>query len=481
MKIKSFASLVPSVVIASVIVWITGCISVGPDYENPEIETPDTWNQIVMGDFESETPDLQSWWKVFGDETLNALIDKVALSNVDLKTAAARIEQARALRGVAAGGYYPTIEGIGTASKIKTSEDLTPAGADRDGELYQAGLSMGWELDLWGRVRRLVESADASLQATEESYRDLMVLLLSETAANYIKVRTIQARIAFAESNLTAQSKTLGLTKNRYDAGLVPSLDVAQAELNYSRTAATIPLLHQSLVAAMNRLSVLVGEMPGALRDVLGDGSGIPAASAKLNIGLPADLLRQRPDLRQAERELAAQNARIGVAKADFYPTLTLPGTLVLEGNGSGSASTAYSFGPQLRWNLFAGGRIRNAVRAEEAATKAALHIYEQSLLLALEETEDAMAAFAYEQDRVQSLGKAASAAQESVARVNELYISGLTDFQNVLAMERDLLQQQDQLAESQGLISLYLVQLYKALGGGWEATAAGELNEEKR
>jgi NodT family efflux transporter outer membrane factor (OMF) lipoprotein len=451
---------------------ISGCISVGPDYEPPETEVPDAWHQAVVTDLESEEPRLQTWWTVFNDDTLNGFIDRVATNNLDLKVAAARIEEAAALRGVSASQFYPSIFADGSASVIQTTEAQTPPGEDREGEFYSAGLSMAWELDLWGRIRRSVESADASLQANVENYRDLLVILYSEVAATYIDVRTLQHRIEIAEDNLTAQSETMELTMTRYDSGLAPYLDVSQAELNRSRTASFIPSLRQSLTEAINRLSVLLGEMPYALEQELSEPKAIPSASVEVMAGLPSDLLRQRPDIRRAERQLAAQHALIGAAKADFYPTLTLPGALVLE-SSSGSdffdgANTAYSFGPQLRWNIFSGGRIRNTVRAEEAATKAALHAYEQTILLALEEVEDAMAAYANETDRIESLESAAAAAEKSVELVTELYQSGLTDFQNVLNMEQARLEQQDALAQSHGLISTFMVDVYRSLGGGW-------------
>ena len=454
------------------VLYLSGCISVGPDYEPPEVRVPDAWHQAVVADLESGAPQLQSWWTVFHDDTLNHLIERVATNNLDLKVASARIEQAAALRGVSASQYYPSIFADASASAVQTTEARTPPGSEREGELYSAGLSMAWELDLWGRIRRSVESADASLQANVENYRDLMVVLYSRVASTYIEVRTLQSRITIAEDNLMAQGDTMQLTKNRYDSGLAPFLDVSQAELNRSRTASLIPTLQQQLTEAINRLSVLAGEMPYSLEQELSEPQPIPSASVEVMAGLPSDLLRQRPDIRRAERELAAQHALIGAAKADFYPTLTLPGALVLE-SSSGSdlfdgGSTAYSFGPQLRWNLFNGGRIRNTVRAEEAATRAALHSYEQTVLLALGEVEDAMAAYANEQDRIESLGSAAAAAEKSVELVSELYQSGLTDFQNVLNMEQALLTQQDALAQSRGLVSTYLVAVYRSLGGGW-------------
>ena len=460
---------------------LNGCNSlpsVGPDYEKPEVETPDAWHEAVQDEFKSGEPDLQTWWTVFNDPMLDMLIERASTNNLTLKAAAARIEQAAALRGVSASQWWPEITAGGAASAVKTTSAQTAPGGGRHGELYDAGFSMAWELDLWGRVRRSVESADASLQASVENYRDILVVLYSDIAINYINVRTLQERIYFAINNRDAQNKTLELTQNRFDSGLVPALDVSQSQLNLSRTQSVIPPLKQDLVEAINRLSVLMGEMPYALYKELETKKPIPAAVGDLVIGVPADLLRQRPDIRRAERELASQNALIGATKAELYPTLTLPGTLAVQSTGGdlfSGANSYYSFGPQLRWNVFNGKRIRSQVNAEEAATKAALHTYEQALLLALEEVEDMMSAYANEKDRVGSLKVAAESAQKSVELVTELYTSGLTDFQNVLNMEQALLDQQDQLALSRGQISAYLVGVYKALGGGWDTSSAGE------
>ena len=472
MKIR----LVLPVLAGSGLLLMVGCTSVGPDYEKPEVETPDAWHEAVQEEFKSGEPDLQTWWTVFGDDTLNSLIERSAANNLNLKTAVARIEQAAALRGVSASQYWPELATGAAATAFRTASATTPPAAERSDAMYRAGLTMAWELDLWGRIRRSVESSEASLQASVENYRDILVLLYADIAVNYINVRTLQERIRFAENNLEAQKRTLELTNNRFNSGLVPALDVSQSKLNLSRTQSLIPPLRQQLIEAINRLSVLMGEMPYALQQELEKTQPIPSVSGELVVGVPADLLRQRPDIRRAERELAAQNALIGAKKAELFPTLSLPGTLAVEsvdGNLFSGGNTLYSFGPQIRWNIFSGGRIRNQINAEKAATKAALYTYEQTLLLALEEVEDSMSAFANEKDRIRSLEEAAASAEKSATLVTELYTSGLTDFQNVLSMEQAVLEQQDELATSRGRISTYLVGVYKALGGGWAAVPA--------
>jgi outer membrane protein, multidrug efflux system len=442
---------------------LSGCVAVGPDYVAPDVVAPDAWHEVVRGEIESGSPDLQRWWTVFNDPVLDQLIERASLHNLTLKEAVAQIERSRALRGVSKSGYLPQVDAFGSSTATGHSEGMHQVH-------HQAGVAMGWELDLWGRIGRSLEAADAQLLATIEDYHDVMVVLYGEVAANYITLRTLQERIALADTNLKAQTETQVLTRNRFEAGLAPALDVAQAELNRARTAATIPPLRQQWMVAVNRLSVLTGALPYALEKELAEAKPIPAAHQAVVVDLPAELLRKRPDIRRAERLLAAQTALIGAQKAALYPTLTLPGTLSLSAINSEDISSPlnYAFGPSLRWNLFSGGRIRNLVKAEEAATQAALHRYEQTVLLALEEVEASMSGYVSEKERIVSLASAAKSAQESVNLVSELYKSGLTDFQNVLNMERALLEQQDAFATSRGQVSLYLVQLYRAMGGGW-------------
>jgi len=456
-------------------VLVSGCMTVGPDYEAPETKVPDAWNQAVVENFTGDQPALQTWWEVFGDPTLNTLVQRVAEGNLDLKIAASRMVEARTRLASSRGEYYPEVDAVGAAQWTRASEETTPvlpSGLHRKDNLFQAGLNVGWELDLWGRIRRSVESADAAYQGSVENYRDTLVLLYAEVAATYADLRSLQARIRYAENNVDLQKKTLKLTKDRNSAGLVPDLDVRQAELNLATTSAAIPVLRTMLIESKYRLGTLSGQAPGALSDLLEGVSDIPVPPKDVSVGLPADLLRQRPDVRRAERELASQHARIGVAEGSLYPTFSLPGTFVLEAPSAGDVfsgdSLTYGFGPSLRWNLFAGGRIRNAIRIEEARTEQALLFYENTVLLALEDVETAMVAVAEEHKRLDAVNDAVQAAEASADLVDTLYRAGLTDFQNVLDMQRALSLQQDTLAASEGDLSKNYVRLYKALGGGW-------------
>jgi NodT family efflux transporter outer membrane factor (OMF) lipoprotein len=317
-----------------------------------------------------------------------------------------------------------------------------------------------------------VESSQASLEATVKDYRDTLVLLYAEVALNYVEVRTLQARLEYARANADSQRATLQLTRDRRNAGIAPDLDVAQAESNLARSEALIPALEIALTQTINRLSVLIGEPPYALHEELSRPSTIPGPPQDVAVGLPTALLRQRPDVRRAEREVAAANARIGVATADLYPRFSLSGNFALEGT-SGSdlgdmSSRAWSFGPAIRWNIFDGLRNIYRIRAAEAVTAQALARYEQTVLRALEEVENAMVAYKLEQKRSDALGRGVSATEQSVELVKKLYETGLTDFQNVLDSERSLFDVQDELADSEGRVTKNVIALYKALGGGW-------------
>jgi len=466
--------LAPWSILVSVTLLLGGC-AVGPDYSPPEIDAPVAWSQDLTNTSADGPGQLQAWWQIFEDPILEDLIVQAGSSNLNLRIAAARIEEAQALRTIARSGYAPQVEAGATAQYRRSSEATTPIlppDVGRETGFYSVGASAAWELDVWGRVKRSVESATAGLEASEEDYRDTLVILYGQVATTYIEARALQQRIRYAKQNADAQRETLQLTRNLNSAGLVGDLDVSQAQLNLSRTESMIPTFQAALTATVNLLAVLLGQSPGALQLLIESEQPIPSPPDVVAVGLPVDLLRQRPDLRRAERLLAAQTALIGVAQADLYPSLSLPGTLSFQafdpGNLNGS-SLAYAFGPTLRWNLFSGGRIRSQIKVEEIRTQQALLAYEQTILLALAEVENNMAAFAKERDRLTMVTDARDAARRSVELVKELYQNGLTHFQNVLDMERSLAVEEDNLAVSRGFLANDVVALYRALGGGWQ------------
>ncbi len=471
--------------------WIlfaaTGCMKVGPNYVPPETKFPSQWPAVPDPAFAVEEEMIRTWWTVFEDPLLTRLVDEAAEGNLDLKTAVARVREARARLDFAAGGYFPGVDADGSVIRQRTSENV----GLRAGEtltFYRAGVDAGWEIDLFGRISRSVEAAAADYEASEEDRGDVLVSLFGEIATNYLTVRTLQARLASTLGNIESQKEVLELTQSRFRYGLATGLDVAQAEDVLASSQAQVPPLRSELNQAMNNIALLVGKAPGSLREELMEKEDIPLPHTAVAVGLPADLLRQRPDVRRAERQLAAQTARIGVATADLYPAFSLLGTLGLESIDAGDFLTAgsrfYSLGPRLRWSIFDGGRIRSLIRVADAQTEQALHQYEQTILRAMSEVDNAMFAYVEEQKRLEALERSVEASRRTLSLAVELYREGLRDFQSVLDAQRSLFNQENQLAQSRGSVAINLVSLYRVLGGGWapgEGREAGEHREQAR
>jgi len=459
----------------------SGC-KVGPDYEKPaplpdEQALPDAWHTAATLGMGSGEADLQTWWTVFNDRKLEELLQRAQLENLNLQQAIARIAEARGFVGVARGERMPVADATGDVNVGQQSEATLPVvlpGATDTNALLSIGVDAAWEMDIFGKFARNIESAEAGFESSVEDYRDVLVSLLAEVALAYVDTRAFQERIELARANVDAQRDSLQLTRDRFDAGLTSALDVAQAESNLSDTESTIPRLEQNLEFALNRLAVLVAVPPGALHEELALDADVPSPPASIAVGIPADVLRQRPDIRGAERFLASQTAQIGVATADLYPRFSLRGFFTFNwGNiGDESTGTAWSVIPGFSWNLFDRGRIRARIRVEEARTQQAFLAYEQTVLIALEDVENAMIAYFKEQERRDRLTEAVDAAQRSVDLVRTQYLAGLTNFQNVLDSQRSLFRFQDQLAESEGLTIQNLIVLYRSLGGGWDVDA---------
>lgn len=467
----------PAAAIGSLLLLVAAGCTVGPDYEEPELELPDAWENAAAADVadSTETP-LVTWWSAFGDTLLDALIVQAQESSPDLAAAVGRIGEAAAYRRIAGGDRWPQVGLDGTFNRTEIAVNGPNGAAAAFGNPqnnWEFGLGASWEIDLFGRIRRQVEAADADLAASVEDYRDVLVTLYADVAFTYIRVRTIQERLTFARANAESQQETLGVTEARLDAGLVPALDVSRARSNLANTLAQIPTLETDLEAARNLLAILIGELPGSLDARLEWSSGeIPSPSTELAVTLPAELLRRRPDVRRSERQLASQTARIGVATADLYPSFSLSGNLVLQATEFGDLGQSDSFGwslvPGLNWPLFTGGKIRGQIEAEEYRTDQALAAYQGTVLSALADVENALVALRQEEIRLQSLQTAVEASQRSVNLVETQYLSGLTDFQAYLDAQRDLTNQQDDYARSRGAVVGNLIQLNRALGGGW-------------
>ena len=451
---------------------LQGC-KVGPDYVGPKANVPDVWHQRATEGLAAGESQVQTWWRVFEDATLDDLIQRAGANNLNLRQALTRIRQARALRGVARGEYFPDVDATGGAARAETSDDfLLIQSTQKNPEyFYDIGFDATWEIDVWGRIARSVEAADADLQASFEDFRDILVMVYAEVAINYFELRAVQDRIRFVEQNIATQTDTVKLTEDRLRAQIAPELDVRQAELNLSRSESILPRLRQKRAQTVHRIGVLLGEHPGALDEPLNVPGTIPSPPESIAVGLPIDLIRQRPDIRRAERELAAQTARIGVRTADLYPRFSLSGAFAFDGTSDvfDAGKRNWNLGGFFRWNLFDGGRVRNRVAFEKEASDKALARWQQTVLRALEEVENAIAAYREERVRRDALKRSVVAARQSAELVRTLYTTGLTDFQNLLSMERSLLVQEDALAESNGLVVQNLVALYRALGGGWQ------------
>jgi NodT family efflux transporter outer membrane factor (OMF) lipoprotein len=458
------------------VLMLAGC-AVGPDYTPVAPDAPPQWHSDLIGGLHAGPFDPQhlgTWWSSLEDATLNTLIDQALKGSLDLKNALARVREARALRGLSRAGYFPTLDAGASATKYRTSADT---GLGREGELYAAAFDAGWEIDLFGGVRRSVEAAQASLEATQENLRDVLVSLVAEVALNYVEVRTFQVRIAVAEKNVAIQEESYALTRSRYEAGMIGELAVQQSLYSLENTRALLPRLQTALAAAQNRLAVLLGRKPGGLDPAVSDPRAIPTPPAEVVVGIPAEALRQRPDIRRAERNLAAQTARIGVATADLYPRLRLGGTIGMESFESGDlfewANRFYRFGPSISWPIFNAGAVRRNIEVQSARQEQALIFYQAAVLNALAEVENALTAYAQEQMRLESLSAAAEAAQRAYQLADEQYRAGLVSFNNVLDAQRSLQVLQDDLAAGYGALTSHLVRLYKAMGGGWQTVAA--------
>lgn len=463
----------------AVALLLAGC-AVGPDYYRPKISAPAAWHNGMQGGLRPASPEaaqLAQWWNGFDDPQLSRLIQEAATCNLDLKLAEARLTEARARRGVAAAERFPTLSPRAGVSRSRTSDEIGPAGG-QVGEMYSAQFDASWELDIFGGKRRALEAAEANVEASREDLRDVQVSLLAEVALNYIEIRSDQARLAIAQKNLETQIESWRIARWRREAGLVTQLDEDQARLNLEQTRAQIPVLTTALDQAKNRLAVLLGKRPGEIAE-LDAPAPIPRIPAMVAVGIPTDTLRNRPDLRRAEQQLAAATAQVGVATAALYPNFSLSGTLGLQALSSGNLLTAsarmWSVAANGGWVLFDAGRIRQNIAVQNALQEQALIRYESAVLGALRDVENALVAHAEEQNRRAALDDAVQAAQSAASLATSQYAAGLIDFQIVIDTQRSLLNLQDQLAQSAAAVASNLTRLYKTLGGGWHNEVSGE------
>jgi NodT family efflux transporter outer membrane factor (OMF) lipoprotein len=459
---------------------IAGCTAVGPNYHAPQTAAPANWSEPERGGTTNSPVQIVEWWKTFNDPELDSLIERAVKANYNLRLAVARLHESRATVSGAEWDFGPTIgtSAGDTQEQLSKNAQLIPAGIPgvklKYAE-YDAHFDATWEMDLFGAKRRTLEEDTANAAASREDLRDVLVTMLGDVARNYMEVRGAQQRLVIASNNITSQAQSIELTRERFKAGLTSELDVRQAEALLATTEATVPTMQTSLKQAVHALGVLLGQPPGALLEELSRTEPIPATPPTVPVGLPSELLRHRPDVRRAERQLAAATADIGVQTAELFPKFSLAGTAGLESFSAGDWFTAgsryWSAGPTVTWRIFDFGRIHAQIKGANARQEQALDTYEQTVLTAFQDVEDALVAYANEQTRYRALNDSVVANRRALEIANELYTTGNGDFLSVLDSERSLFSAEDQLADSQRAVSENLVTLYKALGGGWETS----------
>ena len=450
--------------------------AVGPDYKTPASNAPQNFTYAVHPEFSTRGIEV-TWWKLFNDSELNVLVDQTVQHNYDLQTARANLREARALYMEAGLNLAPIVTSHANYNEQKRSVGAlnNKAFVPRELKLYNTGFDAFWEVDIFGRVRRNVEASSDEVEAQEASLRDLSVSLIAEVARNYFQLRGLQNQLAVAKKNAENQTQTLEITQVRLESGRGTELDTSRALAQLDSTRAIIPPLQSAIYRAIHRLGVLTGQLPDALIKKLERPAPMPGIPETIHIGNPAELLRRRQDIRIAERTLAAATARIGVATADLFPRVTFVGTIALEAStlsGLGAAgSDTYAAGPRISWAALDLGRVYARIKAADASAEASLAQYEQTVLNALEETENALVNYNQERARQALLASAAKASERADELAHLRFKEGVSDFLTVLDTELRLLQDQDRLALSETTTATALAALYKALGGGWEAT----------
>ena len=464
-----------------------GCIKVGPNFLRPKVAVSPNWLDAGDQRVKTEPADYRNWWRAFNDAVLDRLIDRAYRENLSLRIAGVRVLEARAQLGIAVGGLFPQIQqAFGFLQYNRTSErapNFTSSLLNfRQSEL---GFQAAWELDFWGKFKRAIESADASLLATVADYDNALVSLTADVANSYVLIRTLGKRINIARQNVETQKENLKIAEAKFHYGTASQLDVEQAKTVLNNTLASIPALETQLRQAKNALSVLLGLPPSGLADILEGSLEIPVSPPEVVVGIPADLLRRRSDIRSAELRAAAQCAQIGVAKADLYPAFSLTGTFGFLSSDVGKFNLSDMFqwksrtaqaGPSVQWNILNYGRITNNVRVQDARFQELLITYQNTVLTAQQEVEDNLVAFLRAQERAEFLARSVAAAKRSLDLAVLQYREGTKDFTTVLIAQQALLNEQDNLATTLGNVSSSLVGVYRALGGGWEIRGGKDL-----
>jgi NodT family efflux transporter outer membrane factor (OMF) lipoprotein len=480
---------------------LCGC-SVGPDFKRPSVWSPVSWfasRPIVPASYEASLPVAQpidpAWWKLLGDDKLTALEGRVGAQNLNVRLTTVRLAESRAQLRLSSVNLFPQINGRAQYQRDQISQKEVQRGLSTIGgrlpanlagtasgfgstqvppiDLWSDGIDSSYEIDLWGRVRRTVEAGEAALEASGDARRNALLSALAEVARDYVQLRGNQELLRIARENLVTEQQSLGLTRQRSSGGLGTDLDVAQAAAQVESTRSQIPQLEQQVQQTINALSLLLGEGPGALRAELEAPGPVPPVPPRVPIGLPSELVRRRPDIRQAEAQLHSATAQVGVAVASFYPSVTLSANLTftaLQFRDLGFWSNkGYTLGPNITIPIFQGGQLRGQLALNNAQQQEAATNYQQTVFQAWHDVDNALIAYGAEQSRRDALQRSVEQNQRALVLARDRYTQGLSDFLNVLTQERSVLAAQQQLADSTVTVTQNLVQLYKALGGGWE------------
>ena len=470
----------PRLTFSALLMLSLSACTVGPDFHKPQPTQITEWSKpskAATSQVLAETM-KERWWEVFNDPKLSALTQRALTDNLDLKLAGSRLQQSRAVRQVITANRYPNTAATGSYTRKRNSGEGLSDPSGHNGQsafnLWDAGFSASWELDLWGRVRRETEAADANLEVAENDRRGVLLSVLAETAQDYIQLRGVQNTRLVTEQNLNVARHSLKLSQLRLADGVATDLDVAEAAAQVAAIESRLPALEQRQWQLINALSLLMGEPPQALAAELSTDAPVPQTPRQVAIGLPSQLAERRPDIRQAEARLHAATASIGVAKGDFYPRITLSGNVgsqAMQLSDFGSwGSRAFGIGPQFSLPLFDGGRLRGVLNLREAQQQEAAIAYQQTVLRAWHEIDDQLTAYNASQLRRDSLAEAVRQNQIALQTAQQQYVEGVVDFVNVLTVQGALLATQEQWVESSTGVSLAMVGLYKALGGGWES-----------
>jgi len=461
--------------------YVSNGFKVGPNYGRPPAPVAQDWIEATDKRVRKQSDDLSQWWTVFNDPVLDQFICYAYRQNLTLREAGFRVLEARAQLGIAVGNIFPqTQDAVGGYTRTALSRQIASSSLVKGAPFFSTwdyGFNLAWEIDFWGRFRRAIESANDSLDASVEDYDDVLVTLLSDVATNYVQMRTTEQRIKYAKDNVELQQKTVKVIEARKEVEVARQLDVDQARSVLAQTEAGIPQLEITLRQTTNQLCILLGIPPEELRAKLGPGP-IPTTPPDVAVGIPADLLRRRPDVRRAERQAAAQSAQIGLAESDFYPHISILGTIGYSAQEFKDLFRSSAFngtiGPSFQWNILNYGRIINNVRLQDAKFQELVAAYQNTVLTGAQEAENGLVTFLKAQEFSKLQGESVDYADKAVKVVLAQYELGTVNITQLIQIEQNLVQQQDTLALAQGEIPTGLIQTYKALGGGWQIRISG-------